>query len=35
VPVDAGLIDPVFVCVLTLVPGGLFIHETRGHEIDV
>ncbi|MFZ5893526.1 MAG: MFS transporter [Myxococcota bacterium] len=29
-----GLIYPIFVCVVTLIIGGLFIHETRGHKID-
>jgi hypothetical protein len=31
----AGLIYPIFVCVLTVVVGGLFIHETKDHKIDV
>jgi len=30
----AGLIYPIAVCIMTLVVGGLFIHETRGHKID-
>jgi MFS family permease len=29
-----GLIYPIGVCVVTLVVGGLFIHETKGHIID-
>jgi MFS family permease len=31
----AGLIYPISVCLLTLIVGGLYIHETRGHKIDV
>ena len=31
----AGLIYPIAVCVLTLVVGGLFLHETKDHRIDV
>ena len=30
----AGLIYPIAVCLMTLVVGGLFIRETRGHRID-
>jgi len=30
----AGLIYPIVVCIMTLVVGGLYIHETRGHRID-
>jgi MFS family permease len=30
-----GLIYPVAVCVVTIIVGGLFIRETRGHKIDV
>jgi MFS family permease len=30
----AGLIYPIAVCVMTLVVGGLFIHETKDHKID-
>jgi MFS family permease len=30
----AGLLYPVAVCLLTLVVGGLLIHETKGHRID-
>jgi MFS family permease len=30
----AGLFYPVLVCLLTLVVGGLFIRETRGHRLD-
>ncbi len=30
-----GLIYPMAVCVVTLVVGGLFIRETKGHKIDV
>ena len=30
----AGLIYPIAVCAMTVVVGGLFIHETRGHKID-
>jgi MFS family permease len=29
-----GLIYPIVVCVLTLIVGGLFIHETKDHQID-
>ena len=29
-----GLAYPIFVCFLTLVVGGLFVRETRGHKID-
>jgi MFS family permease len=29
-----GLAYPILVCVLTLIVGGLFIRETRGHKID-
>ena len=29
-----GLIYPIAVCIITLLVGGLFIHETRGHRID-
>ena len=29
-----GLIYPIAVCLVTLLVGGLFIHETRGHRID-
>jgi hypothetical protein len=29
-----GLIYPIAVCVLSLVVGGLYIHETRHHRID-
>ncbi len=29
-----GLIYPIGVCLLTLVVGGLFIHETKDHKID-
>jgi MFS family permease len=29
-----GLIYPVAVCVVTLVVGGVFIHETKDHKID-
>jgi MFS family permease len=30
-----GLLYPIAVCLLTLLVGGLFIHETRHHKIDV
>jgi len=30
----AGLIYPIAVCLMTLVVGGLFVHETRDHRID-
>lgn len=29
-----GLIYPIGICVLTLIVGGLFIHETKDHKID-
>jgi MFS family permease len=29
-----GLIYPIVVCVLTLIVGGLFIRETKNHQID-
>jgi MFS family permease len=29
-----GLIYPIAICALTLVIGGLFIHETKDHKID-
>jgi MFS family permease len=29
-----GLIYPIVVCVITLIVGGLFIQETKGHQID-
>jgi hypothetical protein len=29
-----GLIYPILVCVLTLVVGGIYIHETKDHKID-
>ena len=29
-----GLIYPIVVCLITLVVGGLFIHETKDHQID-
>ncbi|MGC4093862.1 MAG: MFS transporter [Polyangiaceae bacterium] len=29
-----GLIYPIFVCIVTLIVGGLFIHETKDHKID-
>ena len=29
-----GLLYPIAVCLVTLVVGGLFIRETRGHRID-
>jgi hypothetical protein len=29
-----GLIYPIAVCVVTLIVGGLFIHETKDHRID-
>jgi MFS family permease len=29
-----GLIYPIAVCVITLIVGGLFIHETKDHQID-
>ncbi len=29
-----GLIYPIVVCVITLIVGGRFIHETKGHQID-
>ena len=29
-----GLIYPIFVCVITLIVGGLFIRETKDHKID-
>jgi MFS family permease len=29
-----GLFYPIAVCLVTLVVGGLFIHETKGHRID-
>ena len=31
----AGLIYPIAVCVLTVVVGGLYLHETKSHKIDV
>jgi|HubBroStandDraft_1064217.scaffolds.fasta_scaffold02286_6 MFS family permease len=30
-----GLLYPIGVCLVTFVIGALFIHETRGHKIDV
>jgi len=30
-----GLIYPIAVCIVTLIVGGLFIHETKDHQIDV
>lgn len=30
-----GLAYPIFVCLVTLVIGGFFIHETKDHRIDV
>jgi MFS family permease len=30
----AGLIYPIAIAVITVVVGGLFIHETKGHKID-
>jgi MFS family permease len=30
----AGLIYPIAVCLMTVVIGGLFIHETKDHRID-
>ena len=30
----AGLIYPIAICLITLVVGGLFIKETKGHKID-
>lgn len=30
----AGLIYPIAVALITLVVGGIFIHETKGHKID-
>ncbi|HVR18765.1 MAG TPA: MFS transporter [Polyangiaceae bacterium] len=30
-----GLAYPIAVCLVTLVIGGLFVHETRGHKISV
>lgn len=29
-----GLIYPIGVCVITLIVGGLYIHETKDHKID-
>jgi MFS family permease len=29
-----GLLYPIAICVLTLIVGGLFLRETRGHRID-
>jgi MFS family permease len=29
-----GLIYPILICVLTLVVGGIYIHETKDHKID-
>lgn len=29
-----GLAYPIFICLLTLLVGGFFIRETRGHKID-
>lgn len=29
-----GLLYPIGVCVVTLVVGGLFLRETKGHKID-
>ncbi|WP_437575574.1 hypothetical protein [Sorangium sp. So ce887] len=29
-----GLIYPIFVFVVTLIAGGLFLHRTRDHRID-
>ena len=29
-----GLIYPIGVCIVTLIVGGLFIHETKDHKID-
>jgi hypothetical protein len=29
-----GLAYPIVVCLLTLVVGGFFVHETRGHRIS-
>ena len=31
----AGLIYPIFICVVTVVVGGLFMRETKDHKIDV
>ena len=30
----AGLIYPIAVCLMTVVIGGVFIHETKDHRID-
>jgi len=30
----AGLAYPILICLLTLLVGGLFVRETRGHKID-
>jgi MFS family permease len=30
----AGLIYPIAICAMTLIVGGLFIHETKDHKID-
>ncbi len=30
----AGLIYPIAVCLMTVVVGGLFVHETKDHRID-
>ena len=29
-----GLMYPIGVCVITLIVGGLYIHETKDHKID-
>jgi MFS family permease len=29
-----GLLYPIAVCVMTVIVGGLFVHETKGHKID-
>jgi MFS family permease len=29
-----GLIYPIAICLLTLIVGGMFVHETRDHKID-
>jgi len=31
----AGLIYPIAVCVLTVIVGAVFLHETKDHKIDV
>ncbi len=31
----AGLAYPIAICIITLIVGGLFVHETKDHKIDM